>query len=200
MKQSHILSVALIVTLAIAPFVQAQSTSTASSTERDGIFSTVRENIEDIRENVQDRVENREERRTALEARSQERITNLAANISNRFDGIIARLQNIIDRLERRIDKEASEGKNIDAARESLSAAETALGSAKAQMNDIDETVADALGSTDPRGKWVGVRSKFLIARDHIKTAHAELRNTIINLKAAPQAAEATSSSTEVTN
>lgn len=196
MKQSHFSFVALVVALFTVTSVHAEvSTSTASTTD-ESIFSALRENVAEIRENVQERVGNRQ---AALDARVQERITNLAANISNRFDGIIARLENITMRLDKRILKEASEGKDVTAARASLDAAKIALDNAKNEMDDIDEAVSGALGSTDPRGEWKTVRATFLSARDAIKIAHTELRNTVINLKAAPQAAEATASSTEET-
>ena len=195
MKQFHFSFVAIVVALTTVSAVHAQeSTSTASTTEG-GFFSTIRENVQEIRENVQDRIESPQ---ATLSERVQERITNLAANISNRFDGIIARLQNITDRLNRRIEKEASEGKDVFAARASLQAAQTALNSAKDQMADIDRTVVDALGSTNPREEWRDVRAKFLSAREAIRSAHGELRNTIINLKGAPQAVvETTASTTE---
>ena len=199
MKQSHFSFVALVVTLATASFVHAQEATSTASTTDDGIFSTFRENVTEIRENVQERVENREERRATLNARVQERITNLAANISNRFDGIIARLENIITRLDKRIEKEASEGKDVTSARASLDAAKTAIDTAKNEMDNIDEAVSDALSSTNPREEWKTVRATFLSARDAIKIAHTELRNTIINLKASPEAAPATASSTQET-
>jgi dGTP triphosphohydrolase len=193
MKHLHFSCVVLAAMCAVTPFAYAQeSTSTASTTPEEGLFSTLRDNVQDIRENVQDRVE----RRAALEARTQERITNLAANISNRFDGIIARLQNITNRLEKRIEKEATEGNEVESARQSLAAAQGALDSAKGHMDDIDEAVSAALGSTDPRTEWKTVRAKFLEARDDIKIAHSELRNTIINVKGAPAAIEAVASST----
>ncbi|MBP6924116.1 MAG: hypothetical protein KBC62_02495 [Candidatus Pacebacteria bacterium] len=196
MKQFHLSFVALVVTLTITSFVHAQeSTSTASTTDN-GIFSSLRENVAEIRENVQERVENRQ---ATLDVRVQERITNLAANISNRFDGIIARLENIANRLNKRIEKEASEGKDVTTAKASLEAAKSALNNAKNQMSDVDEIVSDALGSTNPREEWKTVRATFLNARDTIQTAHAELRNTVINLKNAPQANDASASSTEET-
>lgn len=194
MKQSHFSFVAVVVALTTASFVQAQdSTSTASSTESN-IFSNFRENVAEIRENVQERVENRQ---ATLNARVQERITNLAANISNRFDGIIARMQNITDRLNKRITKEAGEGKDVTAARQSLENAETELNNARRQMEDIDEAVIGALGSTNPREEWREVRVKYITAREHIRTAHTELRNTIINLKSAPATTPLNASSTE---
>jgi hypothetical protein len=199
MKQSHISLVAVGVALMTVSLAHGQESTTTASTTEESVFSTFRENITEIKETVQERVENHQ---ATLDARVQERIINLAANISNRFDGIIARLQNITDRLNKRIEKEMNDGKDVMPALASLQAAQSALNNAKAQMRDIDETVVGAVGSTDPRARWQDARAKFLNAREYIRTAHTELRNTIINLKTAPQVTtETTASSTEeITN
>jgi hypothetical protein len=179
-------------------FAEEVSSTTASSTDS-GFFSNIIENVNDLREGVKEQFQD-EEKNAVLEKRTQERITNLAANISNRFDGIIARLQNIIDRLSKRIEKQESLGYDVQAAKDSLSASTMALDEARTQMDDIDEAVRDALGSTDPRGEWRNVRTKYLTARESIRKAHTELRNTIINLKnAQKQTTEPTSTSTTTT-
>jgi len=170
------------------------STTTASTTESGGIISDIIQNVSEIGQGVKEQIQG--EQKAALEKRTQERITNLAANISNRFDGIIARLQNIIDRIDKRIEKQAGLGYDVTAAKNSLGSAQTSLDQAKAEMRGIDAAVNDALGSTDPRGEWKNVRQKFINARDSIRIAHAELRNTIINLKTASNTPTETASST----
>lgn len=199
MKRLYISSVAITFLLGshIASAQTDTASGTASSTETGGgFFSTVIENVTDIGGAVQEQIQGPE---SALDRRVQERITNLAANISNRFDGIIARMQNIIDRLSQRIEKQASAGYDVGAARASLDSAQRSLDEAKQQMTDIDEAVADALGSTDPRTKWKGVRAKFVTARDAIKIAHGELRNTIITLKGSPQTVNETATTSVTT-
>ncbi|MEN9920780.1 MAG: hypothetical protein RL538_673 [Candidatus Parcubacteria bacterium] len=199
MKRLYISSAAL--TLLLSSHVALAQTNTASttasSTESDGgFFSTVIENVTDIGGAVQEQIQGPE---SALDRRVQERITNLAANISNRFDGIIARMQNIIDRLTARIEKQASAGYDVSAARTSLNSAQRSLDEAKEHMADIDEAVTEALGSTDPRTKWKSVRAKFISARDAIKIAHGELRNTIITLKGSSQTVTETATTSVTT-
>jgi hypothetical protein len=118
-----------------------------------------------------------------LESRAQERIINLAANISNRFDAIIARLENITNRLTTRAQKLQSENYDTSAALSSLEQARAALSSAKREMSDIDQAVVYAVGSQDPKTEWQNVKMKYLTARDSIKIAHSELKNTISHLK-----------------
>lgn len=129
------------------------------------------------------------EKGTVLKKRTQERVRNLAANISNRLDAIIARLENISARLNTRIEKLNQTGTDTSAAAASLDKARTALSAAKEQMKGIDGAVATALGSRDPKTQWQSIRIKFITTRDNIRTAHTELKNTIVNLKSAPPAA-----------
>jgi DNA anti-recombination protein RmuC len=175
-------------------------TSTASSTETGSIFDSVIENVTEIKQTVQDQIQGSPtERNVALARRTQERIINLAANISNRFDGIIARLQNITDRLNQRIEKQASLGYNVDSARSSLNSAESSLNQARNELSQIDQAVISAIGGTAPKAEWKEVRQKYINARDSIRIAHAELRNTIINLKSATTPNQ-TATSSENTN
>jgi predicted PurR-regulated permease PerM len=160
-------------------------TSTASTTENgSGIFDSVIEKVTDITETVQEQLPRpKPAPQTILSERAQERVTNLAANISNRFDGIIARLQNITNRLNTRVEKLEASGIDVTLARISLSAADTALDDARGELGDIDEAVARVIGSSDPKTEWQNVRAKFMQAREHVRTAHTQLRNTVVNLK-----------------
>lgn len=168
------------------PTMAFSQTTTASSTESGGFFETVISNVTGITEGVQEQITGAKPLKDAvLTKRIQERIINLAANISNRFDGLIARFENIAGRLQKRIDKQRSEGYDVGAAETSLTTARTELNAAKAEMKTIDTSVREAVGSIDPRGEWRDVRIQFLTTRDHIKAAHAALRETIMLLKTA---------------
>lgn len=186
--------------ITLSPFaVLHAQTTTASSTETGGgILNSVLQNVTDIKETVQEKIEGKPPAgNPALKKETQTRIINLAANISNRFDGIIARLENISGRLNKRIEKQAAEGYDVQAAQASLQAANTALSDAKNQMRDIDAAVVGAIGSSDPRGEWKKVRVTYLTARDAIRIAHTELKNTVSNLKnAQPVTVESTSTTT----
>ena len=176
--------------LFVTPFALLEAqTTTASSTETGGsILDSVIQNVSEIKENVQEKIQGTKPGNSpALKKATQKRIINLAANISNRFEGIIARLENISDRLNKRIEKQSIEGYNVSAAKATLENANNALRDAKNQMSDIDTAVTGAIGSTDPRTEWKKVRIKFTTARDSIKTAHTELKNTVANLKVATQ-------------
>ena len=124
-------------------------------------------------------------RQAALTERSKERITNLAANISNRFDGSINRLQNIIDRLTSRIGKLKAVGVDTGAAETSLEAAQTAINSAFTAITNIDQVVADAVSAENPRAGWSAAQAVFTEAKGHVQRSHAELKNTVDNLKVA---------------
>jgi hypothetical protein len=186
----------------LALFAQTESTSTASTTESGGIFSTVIDTVNEFRQDVQETVAPQDQ--AVLSERTQKRIINLAANISNRLDGISDRMTQISGRLEKRIQKQAAEGYDVTAAQNSLSAARSALETARKDLSTIDRKVVTAVGSTDPKAGWKEVRATYVIARDNIKIAHTELRNTISNLKSAtqppaPTEAATSTESTEVT-
>jgi hypothetical protein len=181
---------------------EAVATSTASSSESSGgIFSGVLDTVNELRENVQEKVLPQDQ--SVLTERTQKRIINLSANISNRLDGISDRLWQISGRLEDRIEKQSSEGYDVTTARDSLAAAKSALETARKDLSTIDRRVLAAVGSTDPKTGWKDVRATYIIARDNIKVAHSELRNTIGNLKSAtqppPPDTATTTESTEVT-
>ena len=182
-------------------FVGAQ-TSTASTTTP-GVFEAVLNGVTDITSGVKNRITGQTPLQdTVLQKRAQERIINLAANISNRFEGLIARLDNIAGRLQKRIDKLESEGYDMSSARASLDSARSSLSAAKNDLSGIDAKVTGAIGSVDPRGKWREVRATYLRARDHVRAAHSSLRDTIRNLKTAPQSStppEVVATSTEAT-
>lgn len=181
----------------------AVATSTASSSEPGGgIFSGVFDTVNELRENVQEKVLPQDQ--SVLNERTQKRIINLAANISNRLDGISDRMAQIAGRLEKRIEKQSSEGYDVTAARNSLTAAKSALETARKDLSTIDKKVLAAVGSPDPKAGWKDVRATYIIARDNIKVAHSELRNTIGNLKSAtlpppPTDTATTTESNEVT-
>lgn len=190
-----------LLTLVFVPTMTFSQTTTASSSESGGFFKTVINSVTGIKEGVQEQITGEKPLRDAvLTKRIQERIINLAANISNRFDGLIARLDNIAGRLQKRIDKQKLEGYDVSAAETSLTTARAELTAAKDEMRTIDTSVRQAIGSIDPRGEWRGVRVQFLTTRDHIKAAHASLRETITLLKTstpgAPIPSNATSTAT----
>jgi hypothetical protein len=185
----------LIALISITPFAVLDAQTTTASSTPDGILNSVLQNVTDIKETVQEKIQRKDvAENPALPKKSQTRVINLAANISNRFDGVIYRLENISGRLNTRIEKQASEGYDVSTARASLEAANTALRDAKQQMHGIDEAVLGAIGSTDPRGEWKTVRTKYTTARDAIKLAYTELKNTVTNLKNAPHSTPTASS------
>ena len=178
---------------------QTESTSTASTTEPGGIFSSVIDTVNEFKEDIQQTVAPQDQ--AVLSERTQKRIINLAANISNRLDGISARMTQIAGRLEQRIEKQAAEGYDVTSARNSLAAARNALEASSRDLSTIDRKVVGAVGSPDPKTGWKEVRATYVTARDNIKVAHAELRNTISALKSAAPIPppEQTSTSTEPT-
>ena len=180
-------------------FAQTESTSSATSTESGGIFSTVLDAVSGLGQDIQETVA--PQNQAVLSERTQKRIINLAANISNRLDGISDRLTQIAGRLDERIAKQAAEGYDVSAAQNSLAAARSALETSRRDLSTIDRKVVSAVGSTDPKAGWKEVRATYVIARDNIKIAHTELRNTLSNLKSAtqPPAPTETATSTEET-
>ena len=152
-------------------------------------MGTMEENREErkaeIEANREERQTNIAERKAALEVRAQERITNLAANMSNRIDAITERIQNIIDRLDTRIVKLRELGLDPSEAEASLESAQDSLDAAISEISNIDVDVAAAVGSEDARAGWATVKEKYLSVRNHIKTAHTQLRATVAALKAA---------------
>ena len=178
----------------LALLAQTESTSTATSTEPGGIFSTVIDTVNEFRQDVQGTVA--PQNQSVLSERTQKRIINLAANISNRLDGIHDRMTQIAGRLEDRIEKQASEGYEVTAAQNSLAAARVALETARRDLSTIDRKVVSAVGSPDPKTGWKDVHATYIVARDNIKIAHTELRNTISNLKSATQLPSPTETAT----
>ena len=185
MKKTTLLIFSIVL---FATSAEAQST-TASTSDTGGLFDNVIESVSDITQTVQEQLPlPKPAPQSRLSERAQERITNLAANISNRFDGIIARLENIHNRLETRIIKLEEAGVDVSQARQSLTKSREALERAKGELRDIDEAVVFVVGSTDPKTQWQRVRLTFISAREEVRTAHAELRNTVAHLKNAQPA------------
>lgn len=139
------------------------------------------------REGVEEKIA---ERRVQLQVRAQERITNLAANMSNRMDAAIARLNNITTRLETRIDKLSKDGVDTTTATETITSAQLSIATAAELIASIDTKVAAAVNAEDARAGWNEVKIQYGAIRDHIKTAHSELRATVTALKEAVQAAD----------
>lgn len=182
------LTLTLIGCLFLTPFLVLHAQTSTASSSSGGIIENVIQNVTDIKDTVQEHLPGSSaERNTTLQRRTEERIINLASNISNRLDGVTARLQNISSRLNVRLEKQAADGYDVSSAKASLEAANTSLNAAHSQMNGIDGAVRDAIGSNNPRGEWAKVRVKFITARDDIRTAHTELKNTVNNLKTAPK-------------
>ncbi|MCA9355549.1 hypothetical protein KC865_03295 [Candidatus Kaiserbacteria bacterium] len=142
----------------------------------------VEANIEERKAERQERID---ERRSQLQARAQERITNLAANVSNRMEAVIARVQNIIDRMDTRITKLSDLGVDTIEAEGALASAQLSIDSALAEISEIDADVASAVGSEDIRSAWISVKEKYSGIRNHLKTAHTELRASVTALKQA---------------
>lgn len=116
------------------------------------------------------------ERTGQLSQRAQDRIINLAANISNRIDAVITRLQNIADRIASRITKLGDSDVDTITAASALASAQISLDAAKAAMLIIDTEVVTAVGSADVRMAWQSVTSIYTTARNHLGTAHTEIR------------------------
>ena len=185
MKKTTLLIFSIVL---FATSAEAQST-TASTSDTGGLFDNVIESVSDITQTVQEQLPlPKPAPKSILSERAQERITNLAANISNRFDGIIARLENIHNRLETRIIKLEEAGVDVSQARQSLTKSREALERAKGELRGIDEAVVFVVGSTDPKSEWQKVRLTFISARQEVRTAHTELRNTVAYLKNAQPA------------
>jgi division protein CdvB (Snf7/Vps24/ESCRT-III family) len=173
---------------------QEAATTSASSTES-SFFGTVIENVTGITNSAVEKASSN----SVLSAATEKRLTNLAANISNRLDGLNARLRQIAGRLDKRIQIQASNGYNVEPARTSLQSAYSKLDAASDQLKNIDRDVYRAFRSQDPKTEWLEVRSTYLTARDSIREAHTELKNTVMLLKSAaptPPVATSTASST----
>lgn len=154
--------------------------------ERQANREVKRSEIEaDIAQRQENRIELQEERRAALEEKAQERITNLAANMSNRMEAIIARIQNIINRMDERITKLADRGLDTAEAEAALASAQLSIDAAAAAISTIDVNVKAAVGAEDALAAWAGVRLQYQSIKDHIKTAHTELRTSVAALKTA---------------
>jgi hypothetical protein len=188
-----ILIVALLAGIAEESYAQ---TTTASTTESGGFFDAVIENITGVKETVEDIVPKSQ---SVLSAATEKRLTNLAANISNRLDGINARLRQISGRLETRINKQAEAGYNVDAARVSLANANELLSTAENDLKNIDSDVYRAFRSLTPKEDWREVRATYVRARDNIRGAHTELKNTVTALKSAAPAAQVATSTASTT-
>lgn len=137
---------------------------------------------EERREEIQNNIA---ERREALSERSKERIVNLAANVSNRLDAAVERMQNIIDRINTRIAKLQDRGVDTSEAESHMNDAQDAVDAAKAQLENIDTVVSEAVTAEDPRTAWQNAKTEFLAIKENIKSAHASLRLAVSALKAA---------------
>lgn len=121
--------------------------------------------------------------RTTLNERAQERIVNLAANMSNRIDAVITRMQNIADRIATRIDKLTGADVDTVTATSALASAQLSIDAAREAMVGIDTEVAIAVGAADPRTSWQTVAGTYTEVRDHLKTAHAEIKASVTALQ-----------------
>ena len=176
--------------LPLFSYAQSDASSTASSTESGGFFQTIVENVTGIKDIVVEETTSK----SVLDAATEKRLTNLAANISNRLDGLNMRMRHIADRVGERIDTQAADGYDVTAARASLQKAYEHLDVASSKLKNIDRDVYSAFRSQNPKAEWREVRSTYIAARDSIKAAHAELKQTVTFLKsAAPAAPVATS-------
>jgi hypothetical protein len=126
---------------------------------------------------------NLSDRKVALQERTRDRIINLSANMSYRLEAASGRLQNIIVRLESRLDKIKAEGRDTTEAEGVLAKAQDSVGLAISEMSDIDESVASLVGSATVQKDWALVKQKYINSHQHIKEAHALLRETVTLLK-----------------
>ena len=177
-------------------FAQSEATTTASTTESGGFFEAVIENISGLKDTVTEVVP---QSKGVLSATTEKRLTNLAANISNRLDGLNARLRQISSRLEVRINKQAEAGYNVDQARASLATANELLATASNNLKNIDQDVYRAFRSLTPKEDWRKVRATYIEARDTIRAAHTELKNTVVLLKSSTPAAPVATSTASTT-
>lgn len=155
--------------------------------EREEKVAELQTNTEERRAEVQAK---RVERRAQLQERAQERITNLAANLSNRIEAAITRLQNIIDRLHSRIEKLKDLGVDTTEAEVILDSAQLSIDAAIAEISDIDERVAEVVGSEDVKTAWAETKAIYRNVSDQLKTARTELQATVAALKDAVATAE----------
>jgi Skp family chaperone for outer membrane proteins len=155
--------------------------------QRDETVAEFQTNAEGLRAEFQAK---QAERRSQLEERAQERITNLAANVSNSMETAITRLQNIIDRLHSRIEKLEALGVDTAKAKTALDSAQLSIDAAITELSDIDEQVAEVVGSEDVKTAWAETRAIYSSVHGHLKTARAELQATVAALKEAAAAAE----------
>jgi signal transduction histidine kinase len=137
---------------------------------------------------IQERVA---ERQSAIEAKAQKRVTNLAANMSNRMETVLTRLQNIIDRMESRLVKLEETGLNTTASAAALASAQISIDAARGEIADIDASVYSTVSSPNVRDEWTALKIKFETIRDQIKTAHGEIKSSILLVKEAELEARA---------
>ena len=158
------------------------TTSTRPAEARDDQLPPRATNVNNRLENVR---ENIAERQITLSATTQQRIKNLAANISNRLEAAITRLTQIHNRLESRIQKMKAGGVDTTAAEASLLLAKTELEGATALLSNIDLEVHNATTANTPVTLWQDVKKRYQDAATLIRSAHANLRKAIAELKAA---------------
>ncbi len=182
-----------LLSLPLFSHAQSEASSTASTTESGGFFQSIINNVTGIKDAVVEETSSQ----SVLSAAAEKRLTNLAANISNRLEGLIDRLRQISGRMEIRINKQAEAGYNVDQARASLATANELLSTAENELKDIDREVYRAFRSLTPKEDWREVRATYIRARDTIRAAHVELKNTVLHLKSAtPASTVATSTAT----
>lgn len=151
-------------------------------TNRIDVQQTFASNTAQRRAEVETRIS---DQKIALQARAQERVINLAANMSNRMEAVIARLQNVSNRLQSRIEKINARGIDTQEAQNALASAQISIDAALGEIATIDADVSAAISSSDARAGWNTVKVKFFSIRDHITTAHTELRASVAGLKEA---------------
>jgi hypothetical protein len=159
-----------------------ESATEEMQTEREAVVENRQNNLEDRGEAQVDRQENG---RVNLSEQSRQRIKNLAALMSNRIEGVIARMENIANRLESRIEKLSNQGIDTAEATTALVSARISLDNAANEINDIDNAVANVIGSEDVRSAWPELRLTFERTKDLLKTSQNELRNSVTALKTA---------------
>ncbi len=163
-------------------------------TERIEAIETRQTAMEERRQEI---LANQAERRAALTTRTQERIMNLAANVSNRMEAALRRLESVATRLATRLDILTERGIDTETARSQLAEAERHIAAAYQTLATIDEQVANAVLSENPRRSWETVRTTYQQAQMSIRAAHQALRDTVATTNVALTDVQATEDTTE---
>ena len=163
--------------------LEAKKEALAEAREENGTSTEFRQTqIEEKRQKIQNTIT---DRRAQLDERAQERITKLSAGISYRMEAVITRFSNIISRIESRIIKSNALGIDTTKANNALASAKLSVEAATEEISNIDIIVYEAITSEDATTGWNTAKTKYASTRNHLLTAHNELRTCVSALKEA---------------